>query len=394
MGKRQIDKTSASYKKYKRRKILFSLEVVLLIILCIAAFFYIQVQKKLNSIQMETLDSEIMEFNEAVETDQVIKGYTNIALFGADTRENDLTRTNTDTIIIASINNDTKVVKLVSVYRDTYLYIGGDLWRKANAAYANGGPEWALNMLNTNFDLDIKSYVTVDFNALVEVIDLLGGLEITVDEAECEHLNNYCVETSEVTGKSYERLPGAGTYEMNGVQAVAYTRIRYTAGNDFKRTQRQREVIAKIVAKAKTASISTLNKILDTVFPMVKTNLTKSEILSMGMNMLSYELGETTGFPFTHKTTQDGESNEIPITLESNVDQLHTFLFGDEDYTPSQTVKERSQETIERTGYDENTSYSDENFTLSGDEVEENDDEKKKEIESQEEQSEEEEYGY
>ncbi len=386
MGKRQIDKTNASYKKYRRRKIIFIVEVVFLILLCVAAFFYIQVQKKLNSIQMETLDSEKIEFNEAVETDQVIKGYTNIALFGADSRQRDLTRTNTDTIIIASINNDTKEVKLVSVYRDTYLYIGGDLWRKANAAYANGGPEWALNMLNTNFDLDIKSYITVDFTSLVEVIDLLGGLEITVDDAEAEHLNNYCVETSEVTGKSYEPLPGAGTYQMNGVQSVAYTRIRYTAGNDFKRTERQREVIAKIVEKAKKASLPTLNKIMDTVFPMIKTNLSKSEILSMGMSMLSYKLGETTGFPFTHKTSQDGD-NEIPVTLESNVDQLHTFLFGDEDYTPSEVVKERSQYIIEETGYDENTSYSDENYTLNGDEVEQKDGEKKQEIKEQEEQA-------
>lgn len=373
---------------------IFITEVIFLLLLCVAAFFYIQVQKKLNSIQLETLDSEKMEFNEAVETDQVIKGYTNIALFGADSREHDLTRTNTDTIIIASINNDTKEIRMVSLYRDTYLYIGGDMYRKANAAYANGGPEWALNMLNTNFDLDIKNFVTVDFNALVEAIDLLGGLEITVDDAESVHLNNYCVETSEVTGKSYEDLPGAGTYLMNGVQSVAYTRIRYTAGNDFKRTERQREVIAKIVEKAKTASAATLNKIMDTVFPMIKTNLSKTEILSMGMNMLSYELGETTGFPFTHKTSEDGD-NEIPITLESNVDQLHTFLFGDEDYTPSQVVKERSQHTIEVSGYDEDTSYSDENFTFSGDELEEMDDEKKKEIESQEEEeSGEDDYGY
>lgn len=392
MGKRQIDKTSASYKKYKRRKIIFIIEVVFLILLCVAAFFYIQVQKKLNSIQLETLDSEKIEFNEAVETDQVIKGYTNIALFGADSRERDLTRTNTDTIIIASINNDTKEIKLVSVYRDTYLYIGGDLWRKANAAYANGGPEWALNMLNTNFDLDIKNYVTVDFTALVEVIDLLGGLEITVDDAEAVHLNNYCVENSEVTGKSYDPLPGAGTYQMNGVQAVAYTRIRYTQGNDFKRTERQREVIAKIVEKAKGASLSTLNEIMDTVFPMIKTNLSKSEILSMGMNMLSYELGETTGFPFTHKTSDDENDYEIPVTLESNVDQLHTFLFGDEDYTPSEVVKERSQYIIDETGYDENTSYSDENYTLSGDELEEKDEEKKAEIADQEAEEEDSDY--
>lgn len=393
MAKRQIDKTSASYKKYRRRKVIFIVEVVLLLLLSVVAFFYIEVQKRLNTIQIETLDSEEMEFNEAVETDHVIKGYTNIALFGADSREGDLTRTNTDTIMIASINNDTKVVKMVSIYRDTYLYIGGDMYRKANAAYANGGPEWALNMLNTNLDLDIKNYVTVDFNSLVTVIDLLGGLEITVDADEAVHLNNYCVETSEVTGEDYEPLPGAGTYQMNGVQAVSYTRIRYTAGNDFKRTARQREVVAKIVDKAKKSSLSTLTEIMDEVFPMIKTNLTKSEILSMGMSMLSYELGDTTGFPFYHKTSTDGD-NEIAVTLESNVDQLHEFLFEDEEYTPSQVVKERSEYLIEKTGYDENTSASDENFTLNGEEIEKQDEEKKSEIESQQESEEYDEYDY
>lgn len=384
MGKKQIDKTSASYKKYKRRKAIFIVEIIFLILISAIAFFYIQIQRKLNSIQIETVDNKQLEVNEAVETDEIIKGYTNIALFGVDSREGDLTRTNTDTMIIASINNDTKVVKLVSVYRDTLMYIGGDMYRKANAAYANGGPEWAMSMFNTNLDLDIKNFVTVDFNAMVEVIDLLGGLEITVDGDERIHINNYCVETSKVTGKTYESLPGAGTYTMNGVQAVSYSRIRFTAGNDFKRTQRQREVIAKMIEKAKKADFSTLNKIMDVVFPMIKTNLTKSEILSMGMSMLSYELGETTGFPFTHKTDADGD-DEIAVTLESNVDQLHTFLFEDEEYEPSKTVKERSQYLIERTGYDENTKASSENFQLSGDEIEEIDKQKQSEIENKEE---------
>ena len=161
--------------------------------------------------------------------------------------------TNTDTIIIASINNDTKVVKLVSIYRDTYLNIGEDRYGKANAAYANGGYKWAINMLNQNLDLDITDFVTVNMNALVEVVDALGGFDFDLTDEEVVHMNNYCVGTSEITGKSYERIEPevAGTYHLNGVQAVSYTRIRYTAGNDYKRTERQRELIAKIVAKAK-----------------------------------------------------------------------------------------------------------------------------------------------
>jgi len=385
MGKKQIDKDSKSFKKFRKRKILFIVEVIVLILLMVVAFFYIQLQKKLDTIQIQTMDTEKIEINEPVQTDEALKGYTNLALFAVDSRLGNLERTNTDTIIIASINNDTKEIKLVSVYRDTYLNVGDTLYRKANAAYANGGPEWGISMLNRNLDLDITDYVTVDFNAMVNVIDLLGGLEITVDDAECVHLNNYCVETSSVTGKSYENLPGAGTYLMNGVQAVSYTRIRYTKGNDFKRTERQREVIAKIIAKAKSASLSTLNSIMDEIFPMIHTSLTKSEILSMGINMLSYKLGETSGFPFTHKTGGKGGSgdDEIPITLESNAIELHKFLFGNENYTPSAKVLEISRQITEDTGYDENTNASSENFTLNGDELESNDENKKQEIESQ-----------
>lgn len=367
--RRQINKNSAAFKKYRRRRTLFIIEVFLLILVGTGAFAYLQLEKKLNSIQIEPLNEQNIVINEEAQTDPVISGYTNIALFGADSRDGNLTKTNTDTIIIASINNDTKVVRLVSVYRDTYLNIGDNRYRKANAAYANGGPEQALSMLNTNLDLDIRNFVTVDFGALVDIVDLLEGIEITVTEEECEHLNNYCVETSDVTGKSYVPLPGAGTYDMNGVQAVAYTRIRYTAGNDFKRTERQREVIAKIVDKAKSAGLGTLNNIMDQVFPMVKTNLSKSEILSMGLNMLSYELGETTGFPFRRRTSDDSASNEIPITLESNVDELHTFLFENDDYSPSSTVIARSNEIIELTGYDENTAASDENYQSTGEEL-------------------------
>jgi len=385
MGKKQIDKDSKSFKKFRKRKILFIVEVIVLILLMVVAFFYIQLQKKLDTIQIQPMDTEKIEINEPVQTDEALKGYTNLALFAVDSRLGNLERTNTDTIIIASINNDTKEIKLVSVYRDTYLNVGDTLYRKANAAYANGGPEWGISMLNRNLDLDITDYVTVDFNAMVNVIDLLGGLEITVDDAECVHLNNYCVETSSVTGKSYENLPGAGTYLMNGVQAVSYTRIRYTKGNDFKRTERQREVIAKIIAKAKSASLSTLNSIMDEIFPMIHTSLTKSEILSMGINMLSYKLGETSGFPFTHKTGGKGGSgdDEIPITLESNAIELHKFLFGNENYTPSAKVLEISRQITEDTGYDENTNASSENFTLNGDELESNDENKKQEIESQ-----------
>ena len=248
-------------------------------------------------------------------------------LVGLDNRSNKLKSGNSDTMIIASIDNDTKKVKLVSVYRDTYLRIGEDSegngqYNRANAAYAKGGAEQFLNMLNTNLDLNVTDFVSVDFQAVAEAVELLGGIDVELKEEEVVHLNNYCVETSKVTGMDYTPLKKtAGVHHLNGVQTVAYARIRYTAGNDFRRAARQREVIYKIVEKAKNADVATLSKILDKVFPNIYTSFSKAEILQMGMSMLSYDIEDQTGFPFDHLYGQRvkdavGIDVVLPVTLE------------------------------------------------------------------------------
>ena len=371
MRKKKIRKNSAAYKKYRRHKILFIMELIVLIPLLIGVFVYAQVDTRLDNIETVEIQSGDIQVNEEVETNTVMHGYTNIALFGVDSRHGEMDYVNTDTIIIASINNDTKVVKLVSVYRDTYLNIGEDMYNKANAAYANGGYKWAINMLNQNLDLDITDFVTVNMNALVEVVDALGGFDFELTAEEVVHMNNYCVETSEITGQPYTRIEPevAGTYHLNGVQSVSYTRIRYTEGNDYKRTERQRELISKIVAKAKKADINSLIAIMDNVFPMISTSLTKSDIISMGMNMLSYELGDTCGFPFEHRTSEICGSSEIPVTLAWNVQRLHDYLFGIKEYKPSKDVRERSDQIVEDTGYAKGTAVSKENYTLNGEEA-------------------------
>ena len=293
-----------------------------------------------------------------------MKGYTTIGLVGLDNRSTKLKSGNSDTMIIASINNDTKKVKLVSVYRDTYLRIGEDSegngqYSKANAAYAKGGAEQFLNMLNTNLDLNVTDFVSVDFQAVAEAVELLGGIDVELKEEEVVHLNNYCVETSKVTGMDYTPLKKtAGVHHLNGVQTVAYARIRYTAGNDFRRAARQREVIYNIVEKAKNADVATLSKILDKVFPNIYTSFSKAEILQMGMSMLSYDIEDQTGFPFDHLYGQRvkdavGIDVVLPVTLESNVIKLHEFLYPEDSYTPSEEVKAYSQRIVDKSGFGE-----------------------------------------
>ena len=344
----------------RRRRILFGIEIFILLILIGGVFIY----AKLGKMNFTDLDFSKIGVNTGVSDNNVMKGYTTIGLIGLDGRDGELkSGARSDTMIIASINNDTKKVKLVSVYRDTYLRIGEDSegngqYDKANAAYKKGGPEQFLSMLNTNLDLNVTDFVSVDFQAVAEAVELLGGIDVELKEEEVVHLNNYCVETSKVTGMDYTPLEEkAGVHHLNGVQAVSYARIRYTSGNDIRRAARQREVIYKIVEKAKNSDIATLSKILDKVFPKVYTSFTKAEILQMGMSMMSYDIEDQTGFPFDHlygervKDAMGGLDVVLPVTLESNAIKLHEFLYPEDSYTPSDEVKAYSQRIVDKSGF-------------------------------------------
>ena len=333
-------------KKERRKKKLIAiltLEVLLILVLGLGVF----VLGKLGKIQNLGVDADEVTMNEDMDADtaKLLKGYTNIALFGIDTRKiGELGAGNrSDTIIIASINNETKEVKLMSVYRDTYLNRADDTYGKCNAAYKSGGPKQAMEMLNANLDLNIQYYVSVDFVALIKTIDALGGIDIDVQEDEWELVNSYMYETTEISEDYLDHyspfLEGPGLQTLDGLQATSYCRIRYTAGSDFKRTERQRTVISKIVEKAKGAGLGTINKIIDDVFPLVATNIPKTTMIGMAASMMSYELGESSGFPtYIENVKINKQAIVAPADLELNVKELHKFLFGEEDYYPSPTV--------------------------------------------------------
>ena len=307
----------------------------------VAATGVVLVASKMTKIETTELDTDKLNIAETSEEQET--GYLNVALFGLDSREGDLGKGNrSDTMMIASLNKATGEVKLVSVYRDTLLKLDDGSYNKANAAYAFGGPEGAISMINRNMDMDISKYVTVNFNALVDVIDALGGFDMTLTHDEVVHMNNYCVETSEVTGKDYEKIEPEeeGTYHLNGVQVVSYARIRYTGGGDFERTSRQRRVLALIAEKAQSASFSTLNKIIDKVFPQISTNFTITEMIAYAKDIAKYKLGDSMGFPDNNSFDMLDVvgSVVIPETLTSNVEDVHKFLFGDDGYTISSNV--------------------------------------------------------
>lgn len=334
-------------------KIALALCTVLLILVLAAIGVLANKMSKLNT---EDVDTDKLSISEELQLDQ--EGYLNVALFGLDTRENDVEMgTRSDTIMVASLNRKTKEIKLVSVFRDTLLQLsdGGsaDL-HKANSAYSYGEEEEAIAMLNRNLDLDIQKYVTVDFSALVDVINALGGVEIDVTEEEVDYINGYGAEITANTGVITDYVYNAGTQVLDGVQATAYCRIRYTSGDDFKRAERQRTVLMKVAEKAQQAGVGTINKIIDKVFPKVKTNFSLTEILAYAKDVKKYQFGDTMGFPVDKDTMSvDGEGDSvIPVTLESNVVELHQYLFGGEEaYEPTSTVKKISEMIENATGF-------------------------------------------
>ena len=344
-GKKGTSK-KAQARKQRRRIIIFIVEIIILVIAVVVLYSVLTATK---GGKMEIKEDAII-INETVKEAQetTMKGYRNIALFGVDSTNGALTKsTRSDTIMIASVNQDTGACKLVSVYRDTYLNLSNDTYNKCNAAYAKGGPEQAINMLNMNLDMNITDFVTVGFAGLTDTIDALGGVNIDVDDAEINHLNNYQLCMAEDLKRSYTPVTSTGYQLLNGLQATGYCRIRYTAGDDFKRAERQREVLSAVADQAKKASLPKLTETANSVFEETYTSLDLSEIIEMLGDVDKYYIADQAGFPEeSHRATGTIGSKGscvIPVTLEDNVKWLHQFLFDDYDYEPSTTVKECSE---------------------------------------------------
>ena len=339
-------------KKNRGLKVFGIIVLVLIIILVgIIGFTYFFVTSKLNKIQK--VDIDVSQLDISKEAEQNLSGYRNIALFAIDSRSNeDYGRGNrSDGIIIASINNSTKEVKLASVYRDTYVQIEGHGLDKITHAYSYGEAPLAISTLNTNLDLNIKEFVTVNFDAVAEAINELGGVTITVDSQEVNYINQYIKETSKVTGISTNQLSAPGTLTVDGVQAVAYARIRYTEGGDYKRAERMRTVVEATFDKLKTKSLTEINSFVDNILPKIYTNISTNDMIAMIPDLTKYKVSDSIGWPYETRGITMNAWYGIPVTLESNVTRLHQELFGEQDYTPSETVKNISNQIITKTGY-------------------------------------------
>lgn len=346
--------TSSKKKRRKKNKALRVIGIILLIILLliigVVAAGYGFLSDKFGKMKTVNIDEGKLEVSE----NQNLTGYRNIALFGIDSRADDYGVGNrSDCIIIASINNETKEVKLISVYRDTYVQIEGHGLDKITHAYSYGGAELAIKTLNMNLDLNITEFVTVNFDSVSDAVDELGGIQMNITAEETQYINGYIDEVSKVTGKKSSHITTAGTQTLDGVQAVAYCRIRYTAGGDYKRTERMRDVIEAMVQKLKTKNLGELNSFADKMLQEVYTNITMGDILSLLPSLASFKIDESMGWPYNVKGYESDRWYGVPVTLESNVIKLHEEVFKDENYKLPSRIQTISNKIITKTGYSE-----------------------------------------
>ena len=370
-------KKSRKYKKMRRRKIIFGIEITVLLILSGILFVYAWINRSMDKMNQDTLDSSQIQINSDVKANtdlSQMSGTQVIALVGVDARGvegSELAESmNSDTIILCCIDHDKQEIRMVSIMRDTWMNMAKYTdeyyeFDKANSAYNRGGPESMLSMLNTNLDFALTDYVTVNFKALADAIDVLGGLDIEMTNAECVHANNYNREVSEAQGVEYEAIPYdedlgddySEVRHVSGALATSYARIRYGGGDDAKRTSRQRIVINLMVQKLKQ-NPTKIPEILDKVMGNVSTSLTKNEILELGMHAVTYTMGTSYAYPFQlcygeNVVNALGEDVVIPVTLEFNVRELHEYLYPGLSYEPSAAVTEYSDYIARKSGYDE-----------------------------------------
>lgn len=353
-NEKKVKKEKVKTNKKKKGRWLKVLGTILLTIILILAILiglaYMYITNKLS--KMNTVQLDESQLGITAEASTKLAKYRNIAIFGVDSREDDYGKGNrSDCIIIASINNETKEVRLISVYRDTYVNIQGHGLDKITHAYSYGEAPLAINTLNTNLDLNISEFVTVNFDSVSDAVDELGGVTINIENEEIKYINDYIDATAQITHKTAKHVTSAGRQTLDGVQAVAYSRIRYTAGGDYKRTERMRNVIEAMANKLKSKNIMEINNFMDEILPKVYTNISQKTIMSMIPDMMNYKVSTSIGWPYEVKGITLDRWYGVPVTLESNVIKLHQELFDDPDYTLPESIKTTSNSIIKKTGY-------------------------------------------
>lgn len=349
-------------KKQKKKKesmtkwiVALLLELIALVVV-ITAIIQLKLKIAWGNINFRELSGEDLMISEKANPDMA--NYTNIAFFGIDARDDSLgSGSNSDSMMIISINNSTKEVKVVSLYRDTLLRIPGQsINAKANSAFNYGGPVLGIQMINQNLDLNVSEYLTVNWEAMTRAVDILGGVTVNVNAEELEKMNEYIAEQISSNGLVSNGVSETGDVTLNGVQATAYARVRSTDQGDITRTMRQREVLEAMVGKLKKADMGTIDKLIEGTFPYMETSLSEDDFITLVKAVKDYKFVSAVGFPFEFEYCQDESrgSSLAPKNLIQNVVALHNYLFGTVAYEPTDTVKENDSKITKETGVGDN----------------------------------------
>lgn len=312
--------------------------MILMLMIAVAGLGVIYVQGLMGKIKRTHIDVKKLS---CVDVD----GYVNIALLGVDSRKmkkKNLKQSNTDCIIVVSMNTKTNDVNLISVYRDTYLRLNGtETYQKINSAFAYGGAAGTIKTLNENMDLNIKNYVLFNFKMVADLVNAVKGIEVDVKDYEIEELNKYTIQTANNVGqKKYKLVKSPGKQTLEGVQAVSYGRIRKGVGDDFKRTSRMRIVIKKVTEKLKTEGVGTLMKLMDKLLPQLQTNLSNNDMIGLAQRLSKFKIKKSRGWPYKVATGYIDQSSFVfPVDLEKNVVKLHKEMFEQQAYKVTERLK-------------------------------------------------------
>ena len=279
-------------------------------------------------------------------------GYYTVAVFGVDSRNGNLGKDAlSDVNMLVSLNKETGDIRICSIYRDTFMQIDkSGKHHKFNEAYFKGGPEQALWMIRYNLDIQPDDYITFNWKAVVDAVNIMGGVDIEITPAEFKYINSFITETVKSTGIGSVQLTHPGMNHLDGVQAVAYARLRLM-DTDYNRTERQRKVVSLLMDKIRAADTAKRIELVTSVLPETKTSMGLDDVLAYAKDIKKYHIAETSGFPFERDAIWiEKKDCVVPITLESNVISLHQFLFQEENYQPSASVREVSDYIVKKTG--------------------------------------------
>ena len=327
----------------KKRRVLAAM---LVLVLAVASVSGCGKKKEKEEPKTETKQTVQKEESEEEKEKETKIDQETFAICGVDSRENNLGKgTRSDSLMVVNVDNTNKKVYVASIYRDCYVQIADHGLDKITHAHSFGGPDLAVDTLNTNFDLDIKRYITVNFMNVAELVDDMGGIEQDITADEAQYINGYIDELNGIRGTSSAHITDAGTYTLDGTQAVAFSRIRYTEGGDYKRSERQRTVLFKIFSKAQELDKMEKASIAKSMLDKINTNYSESEVLRLLSTITEYKVEAMDAFP---KVFYSGKINgvfyEVPVTLSEMSTQMHTFLYPTEEYTPSETVQSISDQ--------------------------------------------------